>query len=151
MPRREKNDLAQLARVARHQLTRAQLLGKTLDAIAEAARDVDLLWQPDDQWRADFKEVTATISQCGAALTKALEANEKALQRASDGQLEKAFKQELLKMAETFSPEEWAILDNARARQQKYKERGTPWAATNAASEKKRRGRPPKYPTTGDD
>ena len=145
MPRREKNDLAGLARVARHQLTRAQLLGKTLDAIAEGNRETDPLWQPDDQWRDDFKEITTTISQCGAALTKALEANEKALARASDTQLETMLRQELLKMAETFTPEEWAIVDSARARQLKYATRG----AGNPTGENdhtiKRRGRPPKF------
>lgn len=114
VPRAPKNDLAGLARTARAQLRRAELLGQSLDERLKAARENHPGWQPDEEWRKDFNQVTQTIAQSGQALQRALEANEKKLAGMTVEQLEAQLRAELARIAPHLTAEEWAMLDNIR-------------------------------------
>lgn len=121
MPRSPKSDLATLARTAKDQLRRAELLGTSLDirlktGMREASKE-DRSWSPDDSWRSDFNTVTTTISQVGQALQRALEANQKRLGGMTIDQLEAQFKAEMMRAAGSFTVEDWQILDRIRMKQ----------------------------------
>lgn len=118
MPRSPKSDLATLARTAKDQLRRAELLGTSLDirlktGMREASKE-DRSWSPDDSWRSDFNTVTTTISQVGQALQRALEANQKRLGGMTIDQLEAQLRSEILRMVPSFTPEDWTAIDKLR-------------------------------------
>jgi hypothetical protein len=115
-----RNDYNTLARTARDHLSRARMLGTSLDKRAkhEARNGGGLeLWQPDDSWRADFDKVSTAIVQAGNALQKALEANQKKLGGMTVEQLEAQLIAELPRLAQTFTPAQWESLDRVRMKQ----------------------------------
>lgn len=114
MPKALKNDLATLVRVSRQQLKLAEMLGDSLRARRNKETEDGKEWEPDDEWRKDFKNVNETLAQAGQSLIRGLEGNKKNLTSVPTEQLEAQLKAELLRAAADLTPEEWAILDKAR-------------------------------------
>jgi hypothetical protein len=111
---RAKNDMESLARAARAQLARASALGRSLDVRMQVKLNTAEGWVPDDSWRSDYASVTATIVQCGQALTKALENNKKALGSMTTEQLEAQLRAELPRIVAGLDTAEWCALVASR-------------------------------------
>jgi hypothetical protein len=116
MARKFKGELARLATTTQEQLARAEALGKSLDRRMKKAQDAAEDWTPNDEWRRDFATVTSVIKDCGAALQRALEGNEKTLGGMTTEQLEAQFNAEIIRSAQTLTEEQWQTMVAARAK-----------------------------------
>ena len=63
MPRRPKNELAQLARAAKAQLARAEALGRSLDERVKMKKAASDVWVPNEDDRRDFASITNTLDR----------------------------------------------------------------------------------------
>lgn len=114
MGRRAKNELADLARTAKAQLKRADLLGKSLDARLKAKTQAAENFTLTDDDRRDFASITQTIQHAGNSLVRALEGNKKNLGGLTTEQLAAQFRAEIVAAAQTLTDEEWACMLEAR-------------------------------------
>lgn len=116
MGRPAKNEFAELARTARAQLKRAELLGKSLDARLTKKKAASDEFTLDEDYRRDFAAVTTAIQHAGKSLVTALEGNKGHLNGMSEAQLSAQFSVEVVKMAPSISDEDWAAMCAARAK-----------------------------------
>lgn len=116
MGRRPKNELANLAKTARAQLTLAEELIASLKLRMKQKREVCPEWVPDEDWRRDFASATNTLQHAGNSLIRALEGNKKNLSGMTDEQLEAQFNAEIVNAAATLTDEQWNRMCEARAK-----------------------------------
>ena len=108
--------MADLARIAREQIKRAELLGKSLDARLRAKMQAAPDWIPDEDFRRDFQAINTVIQHSGNSLVRALESNKKNLAGATEAQLEAQFNAEIVRAAETMTDEQWQAMCAARSK-----------------------------------
>ena len=80
-------------------------------------------WAMPIEMRAELAEIDAFLARSSAAITNVHEVAMKLMEAATTEQLEKQLRAELLMAAKTFTPVEWAILDEARIKQRHAVER----------------------------
>lgn len=116
MGRRPKNELAALARAARAQIARAEMLGKSLDIRMKLKREASDTWVPDEDFRRDFASITTTLQHAGNAMIRGHEANKKELGTVTEEQLQAQFNAELVNAAQTMTEDEWNRMLEVRAK-----------------------------------
>ncbi len=114
MGRKPKNELAALARAARAQVSRAEMIGKSLDSRMKIKKSASEEWVPNEDDRRDFAAITNTLQHAGNAMIRGLEANKKDLGGLTDEQLEAQLKAEMIRTAQTMSDDEWLLMVEAR-------------------------------------
>ena len=116
MGRRPKNELADLARTAKAQLKRADMLGKSLDARLKTKVSAAEEFTLTDDDRRDFASITQTIQHAGNSLVRALEGNKKNLGGLTEEQLTAQFNAEIVASAAALTDDQWARMKEARTK-----------------------------------
>lgn len=88
--------------------------------LADRIRD-DPKWIMSAEERRELAEIDTFSIQGGGSMIRIAEGMGKANSALSTEQLEAQLKQEMLRVAITFTAEDWAVLDKARAQQAKQK------------------------------
>lgn len=108
-----------LSVIERKQLKQAEAVRKRLDAMfVNAGPD----WIPDKDWMDAHLKNGDLIVRLMRGIRLGREADKKIVESMPEEQMDAVFVRELMRLAPTFSDEQWAHLDRARAQQVTFRE-----------------------------
>lgn len=103
-----------LTDIEARQLRQAEVVRKRLDRIlAEKGAD----WVPDKEWLDAYHKNGDLITRLARGIRLGREFDRKHREQLTDDELDLVFSRELLRVAQRFTAEQWALLDSIRAKQ----------------------------------
>ncbi len=109
-------DIVRLGKLHRRQVQLLRLQQDSLIARVEQGIERDPTFVMDEGMRAEAAEITAYLSKASSGMLALSEAKKKERESVPTDLLEAQFREELVRAAELFSEEQWAQLDEVRAR-----------------------------------